>query len=163
SYFQRGIASTLAVGSWEITPFVSHNRLSGSIGHSVDGERVITSISYSGLHRTPNEQSKRKAVKQLNYGANVAYKRNRLKLGLTYLSTSFAHKLMRGKALYQRFNFEGKHLRQIGMHYNYTFKNVYLFGEAAGNIRGGTAHSHGVLASLHPQLSAVVNYRNYSR
>jgi len=161
--FQRGIASTLVVGSWEITPFVSYNKLSGNIERDGDGEPVITSINYSGLHRTPTEQANRRSIKQFNYGTDLSYRQDRLKLGLTYLSTSFVHTLMPGKALYQQFDFEGNHLQQLGIHYNYTFKNVYLFGEMAKRVGGGMALNQGMLASLHPQLSAVVHYRNYSR
>jgi len=163
SNFHRGISGTFALGQFEVTPFVSYNRLSGKVEPSEEGGATITTINYSGLHRTPTEQSYRKAIGQLNYGTNIAYSYQRLKVGLTYLSTSFTGTVERGTNLYQQFDFEGKSLQQLGLHYNYTYRNLYLFGEAAKSFGGGSAVNSGILASLHPKLSAVVHYRNYAR
>src|SRR5690606_12426383 len=161
--FHRGVSGTFALGQFEVTPFVSYNRLSGKVEPSEEGVATITTISYSGLHRTSTEQSYRKAVGQLNYGTDIAYSYQRLKVGLTYLSTSFAGTVQRGTNLYQQFDFEGKSVQQLGLHYHYTYRNLYLFGEAAKSFGSGAAVNGGILASLHPKLSAVVHYRNYAR
>ncbi len=163
NFLQRGIAGTFAFGQFEITPFISYKRLSGNVEQHPEGEQVIASINYSGLHRTPTEQSYRKAIGQFNYGTHLSYHRSRFVFGLTYLSTSFSHKVVRGSDLYQRFDFKGKSIQQIGMHYSYTYKNLYFFGEAAKSLEGGIALINGVLASVHPKLSVIVSYRNYQR
>ncbi|HMR18515.1 MAG TPA: hypothetical protein PKA53_04380, partial [Sphingobacterium sp.] len=161
--FQRGVAGTFMYSSFEITPFIAYKRLTANVQTDADDYILINSINYSGLHRTPNEQKNRRTARQLNYGTNVTYSYKRLKVGLTYLSTTFHGELQRGNSLYQRFDFQGKSLHQIGLHYNYTYRNMYIYGESAKSLRGGMAHNHGILASLHPKLSAVVNYRNYQK
>ena len=163
SNFQRGIAGTFAMDNFEITPFVAYNRLTANVQEAEDGSTIISSINYSGMHRTPNELRNRQATSQLNYGTNISYKYKRLRAGLTYLSTNFPGDVAQGTSLYQRFDFQGNSLHQLGLHYNYTYRNLYLFGESAKSLGGGMAHNHGILASLHPKLSALVNYRNYQK
>jgi hypothetical protein len=161
--FQRGAAATFALANFEITPFLAYNRLTANVQTDPEGYTTIQSINYSGLHRTPNEQKNRHAAAQFNYGANITYHYKRLKTGLTYLSTNFHGELLRGNNLYQQFDFQGKSLHQIGLYYNYTYRNLYFYGESAKSLGSGMAHNHGVLASLHPKLSAIVNYRNYQK
>lgn len=161
--FQRGLAGTLAFSNFEITPFVAYNRLTANVQTDDEGYTSISSINYSGLHRTPHEQRNRHAAAQFNYGTNVTYHYKRFKAGLTYLSTNFHGELLRGSSLYQQFDFQGNSLHQIGLHYNYTYRNLYLYGETAKSFGSGMANNHGILASLHPKLSAVVNYRNYQK
>lgn len=161
--FQRGISGTFAYKNFEITPFAAYNRLTANVQKTDEGSTIISSINYSGLHRTPHEQHNRRAAGQLNYGANISYKYKRLRTGLTYLSTNFDGQILHGSSPYQRFDYEGSSLHQLGLHYNYTYRNLYFFGETAKSIGGGMAHNHGILASLHPKLSAVANYRNYQK
>lgn len=161
--FQRGISATWAYQNFELTPFVGYNKLTASVQVDEDGVNRISSINYSGLHRTPTELRNRQAARQLNYGANINYKYKRLRTGITYLSTHFNGHIVPGPSLYQRFDFAGNKLHQLGLHYNYTYRNIYFFGETAKSFGGGMAHNHGILASLHPKLSALANYRNYQK
>lgn len=160
--FQRGIATTISYKDIAFIPFMGYNNLSGNM-MSVEGEPFIRTINYSGLHRTPTEQSYRHAIKQFVYGVNTTYRVKRLKAGLTYMSTNFNGTVLRGTNLYQQYNFEGSSLNQVGLHYNYTFRNYYFFGETAHSFSGGWATNNGLIASLHPKVSVFVNQRSYQR
>lgn len=160
--FQRGVAATVEYGPVEWTPFVAYNKLSGKVDE-LDGSRTISSINMSGLHRTETEQSYRRAIGQLVYGSNFKYKYRRLKIGFTYMCTTYDGLRLRGDDLRQQFDFEGKSLHSIGGNYNFTFRNYYFFGETAYSVGGGWATNNGVIASLHSKLSLFANYRNYDR
>lgn len=160
--FQRGLAASIDVGNVEWTPFVAYNKLSGKV-EEFEGDRIISSINMSGLHRTESEQSSRKAVGQVVYGSNFRYRHRRLKIGITYMGGTYDGLKLRGVDLRQKFDFEGKSLHGVGGHYNYSFRNYYFFGETAYSFGGGWATNNGVIASVHSKLSLFANYRNYQR
>lgn len=160
--FQRGISAKLVVDNFEITPFVSYHSLSGNLTKS-GSDNYITTINYSGLHRTPTELNYKHAIKQVVSGMNVTYNFKRFRAGVTYMRTSFNGQVAAGNTMREKFDFEGKSLDQIGIHYHYTYRNTYLYGETAYSVGSGFAANNGIIASLHPKVSAIVNYRNYQR
>lgn len=163
NYFQRGIASKIEFGNIEWTPFIAYNSLSGKVEGTDSTDNLISTISLTGLHRTATELSYRNKVKQLIYGSNVSYRYKRLKLGLTYMGAHFNGRLLRGNAVRHIFDFEGKSLQQIGVSYQTTYRNLYIFGETAHSFDAGFATLNGLIASLHPKLSSFATYRNYGR
>lgn len=162
SNFQRGLAASIEIGTVQWTPFIAYNQLSGKV-EEFDGERIISSINMSGLHRTENEQSYRKAIGQVVYGSNFRYRYKRLKAGVTYMGSTYDGTKIRGSDLRQKFDLNGKNLHIVGAHYNYSFRNYYFFGETAYSVGGGWATNNGVIASVHSKLSLFANYRNYRR
>ncbi|GGH31683.1 helix-hairpin-helix domain-containing protein [Sphingobacterium alkalisoli] len=162
SNFQRGISAKLAVKDFEITPFVAYNSLSGNLIEDVTGKH-ITTINYSGLHRTPTELDYRNTIRQFVSGMNVTYHFKRFKAGVTYMHTSFNGRITKGDGMREQFDFEGRSLDQVGIHYHYTYQNTYMYGETAYSFRGGFAANNGIISSLHPKVSAIVNYRYYQR
>lgn len=160
--FQRGIAATVRHRKWTMTPFVAFNRLSGNVTHS-DFGKLINTISTSGLHRTPTEQSYRHQIAQFVAGTDISFSYRKLKIGFTSLYTRFDGKVMKGDELRNKFNFEGQDLLQIGFHYKYSYRNLYFFGETAHSLGSGLAMVNGVLGSLHPRLSVFVHQRHFQK
>lgn len=160
--FQRGVAVTLEKGKFEWTPFLARNLISGKVVE-VDEQRIISTISVSGLHRTPTEQSYRHAIHQTVFGSNLSYKHRRFKLGIIYLGINYDGNKIKGDDLRQQFDFEGKRLNSLSSYYNYSYRNYYLFGETAYSMNAGWATNNGIIASLHSKLSVFVTYRNYQR
>ena len=64
---------------------------------------------------------------------------------------------------YNQFEFASKHNFNVGIDYNYIFRNFNFFGEQAMSKNGGMAFVNGVLISLDPRLSITVVQRNYQR
>ncbi|RZF59539.1 helix-hairpin-helix domain-containing protein [Sphingobacterium corticibacterium] len=159
--YLSGFATRLSFDNWEITPFVSWRKLSGNRSGAEDGNYTISSISASGLHRTPNELRNRRAIKQNAIGTDVTYRYKRLKLGAVGVYTQYNGTIVHDGSPRQTYSFEGRRILNIGVNYQYTYKNVYLFGETAHEYRRGWATLHGLIASLHPKVSTFVNYRNY--
>lgn len=160
--YLSGFATRLAFGPhWEITPFVSWRKLSGNREATEEGHYIIRSISTSGLHRTPNELVNRNTIRQGAAGLDVAYRYKRLKLGAVAVYTQYNGIFGHDGTPRQAYSFQGDRLTNMGVNYQYTFKNVFLYGESAKGYGRGWSTLNGLIASLHPKLSVFANYRNY--
>lgn len=165
SSFLRGISGTLNFKHLLITPFFSYKKLDATLALSdVPGkEAEINTIGISGLHRTQTELNNKNSVSQLVYGANGQYSIKNLTIGLTGYHTLFSQPFAPGNLLYQRYDFGGRSLTNLGLHYNYTYKNTYFFGEAAHSLLSGSAFINGLMSSLSSQVSLVLLHRSYAK
>ncbi|MEJ7694992.1 helix-hairpin-helix domain-containing protein [Daejeonella sp.] len=158
--FLRGVSATVDYGNVSITPFISYKKMDASLSND---QSEIKSLPISGLHRTNSEQKGKNAVTQLVYGTNAEYLKNELAVGITAYKTQLDKPLASSKTLYERYDFADKILTNLGLHYTYTFRNTYFFGEAAHSLSSGTGFLNGLMSSLSRRVSGVVLYRNYAR
>lgn len=158
--FLRGLAGTMNYNRFSLTPFFSGKKVDLSLS---DSQREINSLGLSGLHRTRSELMNKHSAFQLVYGLNSQFNNKSLNIGLTAYHIQFSLPFAAGNSLYQQFNFTGKSLTNMGIHYSYTFKNTYVFGEAAHSLNSGFAGISGLMSSLTPQVSLVLLYRNYGK
>ncbi|RAJ35674.1 helix-hairpin-helix domain-containing protein [Pedobacter cryoconitis] len=162
--FFRGTGVTYKViESIDLTTFISLRNLDASLTKSPEGDYQLSAISTSGLHRTAAENEHKGKLGLLLYGAAVTYNKHSLDLGFTAYHSSYQQEFITGNQRYKKYNFSGRELTNLGFHYNYTFRNIYFFGEVAHSIPGGTAVLTGAMASLSPRVSAVVLVRNYEK
>lgn len=162
SDYLRGLAATLSVGKFEVTPFVSWRNLSGNLMFE-NSIPIIKSFSKSGLHRTPTEQQYRNAIKQFTTGVDWRYKHKRLQLGFLVLYNKLNAAYMPEDNLRNLYVFRRADNTNVGLNYQYTFRNIFLYGELAHQLSQGWATNNGIIASLHPKLSLFLNYRNYDK
>lgn len=160
SLFLRGVAATFVLKKIAFTPFYSGRKIDASLS---DSNLEISSISMNGLHRTDTEILNKNSAWQQVYGAHIEYNRQDLNIGLTTFRTRFSYPLASGKSPYQQYNFTGADLSNIGLHYSYTFKNTYLFGEVAHSLNSGFAGLSGLMSSIAPRVSLAILYRNYAK
>lgn len=165
SSFLRGVSGTLNFKQLLITPFFSYKKLDATLALSdLPGkEAEINSIGISGLHRTQTELNNKNSVSQLVYGVNGQYSIKNFTIGLTAYHTLFSKPFAPGNLMYQRYDFGGRALTNLGLHYNYTFKNTYFFGEAAHSLFSGAAFVNGLMSSLSSQVSLVLLHRSYAK
>lgn len=162
--FFRGIASTINLGqNIHLSPFISLRRLDASLKATADDTFTLSNINLSGLHRTQTELKNQKSLKQLVYGGALQYITDNLNIGFIAYQSDYQHQFITGTQLYNKYSFTGKHLTNIGLHYNYTFRNIYFYGELAQSIGTGHALINGAMATLSPKLSAVLLHRSYSK
>jgi hypothetical protein len=64
---------------------------------------------------------------------------------------------------YNRYALSGKQWTNYSMDYQYTYKNLHVFGEAAVDIKASKAVVAGGMLSLHPSVDAAFVYRNISK
>jgi len=161
NYF-RGAAATLKWKSVEFTPFVSYQSIDATVQNTAN-PRYISSLGTTGYHRTATELTNKNPAKQLTYGFNLNYTKHNFKAGLTTYSTQFQYQLQRRANSYNQFDFVGKELDNLSFYYDYSYRNLYFFGETAKSLGGGAATVNGVLSSLSSNISVVLLYRDYGR
>ena len=162
--FFRGIATTIAISkNIDFTPFVSFRKLDANLTLNDVGENVATTLNETGFHRTANEINNKNSISQKIYGGVIQYQKNNLSIGAIAYKTEFSNKFITGDLTYRAYNFEGNKITNFGLNYNYTFKNIYLFGEGGRSSNNGYAYLNGALISLSSKISAAVLHRNYDR
>ncbi len=162
SAFLRGASATLKIlDHLDFTPFISLRNLDASLSKSTDGEQTLVNLSISGLHRTATEIKNKKSQQQLVYGAALQYISNNLSVGVVTYQSSYNHNFVTGAQAYNRYSFIGEKLINTGLHYNYTYNNIYFYGEAASSFDGGQAFVNGAMASISKILSVVLVHRWY--
>jgi hypothetical protein len=164
SAFFRGAAGSMHLaGNVLLTPFLSFRNLDASLKASPEGGFNVANINISGLHRTVTELKNQGSLPQRVYGGALQYITDQLNIGVIGYHSVYKHQFTTGNQEYNKYAFEGKNLTNIGFHYNYTFRNIYLYGEIAHSMGSGKAMINGAMASLSPRISAVILHRNYDK
>lgn len=162
--FFRGAATTISLRkNFEFTPFVSLRNLDASQTLDIEGNLIQSTINQTGLHRTPTEIKNKNTLSQLVLGTVLQYNTNTLNIGAIAYKTQFDDRFISQAALYDHFSFTGKSLTNLGFFYNYSFKNIYFFGEGAKSLKSGIAFNSGALISLSRTTSLALFYRNYAK
>lgn len=162
--FFRGASATVALlKNIDITPFISFRKLDASQKNDKEGNLVQSTINQTGLHRTPSEIKNKNVLTQQLFGATVQYTQNEFSVGAIAYQSNYSNSFVVQSAAYDRYSFTGKSLTNLGLFYNYTYRNVYLYGEAAKGLGGGFAYINGVLVSLSKAVSAALTYRDYAK
>lgn len=169
--FFRGIAVKFnLLKIINITNFISIRNLDASFSVKDSGRVTLSAISTSGLHRTATEIRNKKVLGQFIFGTAAEYQKESFSAGLIAYHSSYSHEFITGNLLYKKYGFAGKELTNLGFHYNYTFRNIYFFGEAAQSLpegaalfNSGSALLNGAMASLSPKVSVVLVHRAYTK
>ncbi|MCG3166200.1 MAG: hypothetical protein POELPBGB_01977 [Bacteroidia bacterium] len=163
--FLRGVGTTWQLGNFHVTGFFSHKKIDGSVAvdSTKDEVATITSFLTSGLHRTPSELDKRKALSETIMGGNLCFVKRRLRIGVTAVHYIFGTDYQRTDELYNRYEFNGKQNTNVGIDYNYVFRNFNFFGETTVCANGSVATTNGVLMSLDPRVTFVAMYRSFPK
>ncbi|MCB0819049.1 MAG: helix-hairpin-helix domain-containing protein [Bacteroidetes bacterium] len=164
--FLRGVATSWTLGKFEITAFGSDKKVNSNASavDSVSQDiQAFSSFNLSGYHRTVSELQDKANLREQIYGSHIKFSRRRLELGLTGVSYNYSADLQRSNDPYNEFEFQGRKNTNLGVDYNYIYRNFNFFGEAARSINGGTAVTSGLIASLDPRFSLSMLYRNFSR
>jgi hypothetical protein len=172
--FMRGAGITLGFGNFEFTAFGSHKRIDANTITLMDTveigdeiiifeDQVITSFQTSGLHRTPRELERRNTLSETIYGGRAAYRKRNINIGIIAARNEFGGILQRNLTFYNQFEFNENKNTNLGVDYNYIFRNINFFGEVARSENGAIAYVNGLLMSVDPKLSVVLHQRNYTK
>jgi hypothetical protein len=172
--FMRGLASTLNLGKFQFTTFLSRKNIDANVqqqtiedpfgdGEIMTDEVVFTSFQVSGLHRTPSELANKNALGETVFGGNLSYVYKTLNIGIAASHISWDGEFNRRLNTYNQFDFNGNRNLSIGLNYNFVYRNFNFYGEGARSSSGGLAMISGALITLDPNMTVSVLYRNYSR
>ena len=168
--FMRGLATSWRVaGNLSVTAFASRRTLDAGLiePDTTSGDfqdlTEASSLSISGLHRTPTEISKKDAVREDLVGGALAYRFARAELGTVGYHSRFDRPFSPGTRAYQRFQFSGDQTTMLGVFGNLYAGDMHLFGEVArshDDVLGGIG---GVSMRFAKIAEAVVLARHYPR
>lgn len=165
--FLRGGAVEVGYKKWHLTTFGSVKQVSATIQQMLDTlsqeEEFASAINMTGLHRTNSEMDRKNALTERIFGGYAQYKSTALQVGISAVHHSYDRIFERALLPYNQFDFRGKELMNIGIDYNYVYKNTNFFGEVVRSGSGAIGMLHGALISLDPKLSLSVLYRKYPR
>lgn len=162
--FHRGAGITIGIGKWEATVFGSYRKTDANLKQpdSLDTETYISSFQTSGYHRTAAESADKGVQKQLALGGNVSYRFKTLHVGINAIQYRFSLPVNKEAEPYNRYAFSGRKVSNISLDYSFTYRNLHLFGEFAGNGLNGRAMLHGMLISVSSFADLSWLYRNVS-
>jgi hypothetical protein len=162
--FHRGIGITLGQNKWQVTLFGSYKKIDANFvsDTSQTADDFISSLQISGLHRTKSETDDKNIQRQLAFGGNLSYQYKRLHVGVNGIQYQFKLPISKQDEPYNLYALSGKSFGNYSIDYNYTYKNMHLFGEAATTQGGYKAFVNGLLISTSSIVDMSVVYRNIS-
>lgn len=164
--FLRGIGTSWQLGKFEISAFGSKRNVNTNVT-AIDSlsqdVAIFSSFNLGGFHRTFNELKDKSNVNEQILGGHVAYKKRTLNIGITAVGSKYDAKIFRGTQPYNLFEFQNDRNTNIGVDYNWVWRNFNFFGEVARSSNGGMAFNSGFIASLDPKLSLSFLHRNFGR
>ena len=164
SNFHRGIGLTIGKNNWEATVFGSYRKLDANFiaADSLTGEDVISSLQTSGYHRTASEVADKNIQRQTAFGGNITFRFRKLHVGVNGITYRFRYPLVKDRQPYNTFALSGKSFGNYSFSYDYTFRNMHLFGELATTGKKALAFVNGLLISVSDNVDMSFLYRDIS-
>ena len=130
-YFTGG-AATIQLKDWQVSAFGSYRKEDGTYNNNSKG---MTSLKTDGLHRTQLEYSKKGNLGITNFGGNIQWKHQELRLSATAVATHFDIPLMpkhdTKASQYRYYNASGQDFFVGSLAYAYRLKSLTFSGETA--------------------------------
>ena len=162
--FHRGAGIELGKKQWSLLLFLAIDKSDGNLVADTGSQfkKVFTSFQTSGLHRTASEIDDKDALRQNIMGGQIGFRQGRFKLSINSIRYHFNNEIRKKNEPHNLYAIAGKNWFNYSIQYGFTYKNLYLFGEAALDKNRHHALIQGMLASLHPSLDFSLVYRNIS-
>ena len=163
--FHRGAGITIGKRNWEATIFGSFRKLDANFIpiDSLNPENIISSLQSSGYHRTKSEIEDKGIQQQTSFGGNFSMKIRKLNLGFNAIHYILKFPLVKDAYPYNRFALSGKSFGNYSLDYDFTYRNMHLYGEVASNGKNGLAILSGLMISVSTNADIGLVYRNISR
>ena len=163
--FMRGVAAMYTIDTnLSLTTFYSSLRQDARLRTLSDSLFVFSNFQLTGLHRTTNEISRKKQVKEQIAGLNLLYKsRNLNQVGLLWQISSFSNQINRGFDPVNQFEFRGRQNMNISVYGNKQLNQFRAFGEMGLSQNKAFGGIIGVEGKLAPRLQTVLLARKYGR
>jgi hypothetical protein len=162
--FFRGF--TLSVGKKRINTdfwFSQHRLDANKFLDTLNDEVQISSFQTSGYHRSDFENFGYHSQKELCLGSSLRYNNKKLNVGIVTIFGKYEYKLNSEYKPYNLYYFRGREFFNTGLFYNYSIKNIFIFGENTVDEGKSIAMLYGTLISLDPRFALGYSYRNYPR
>lgn len=162
--FLRGAGTTIKLGHFDISAFISYKKIDANITDSIEDEiSAVSSFQNSGLHSIPSEILDEKTIPEQIIGGNISYNHSNFKLGITGLNYMYGAELIKNTTPQNQFDFQGKQNTNFSLDYYFGIGSFSFYGEEAISENGGLAFLNGLLANVAPQVSISVLHRYYEK
>ena len=163
--FHRGLGITLSKRKWELSVFGSYRNIDANFvaDTTQNQDDFISSLQTSGYHRTKSETDDKGIQRQFTFGGNISYQIKKLQLGLNAVHYKFKFPLVKTGEPYNKYALSGNNFGNYSFDYNYTFRNIHFFGEAAFTSSFSQAFVNGILISASSRVDLSLLYRNISK
>jgi len=163
SLFLRGVATQLQLKSqMELLIFISTRKKDAvvdTLDNSTTEDLIFTSLSTSGLHRSPTEIAAERSVRESSSGWSLSKPFQNGKISLNTVYTWLDTRRNPVPQPYRLYQFKGDRLLNSSLDYTFRQKNLLLFGENAVSQNGGWAFSNGMVLGLDRRVSLAVHLR----
>lgn len=162
--FFRGVAAELSYKNFDLSLFLSFNKIDATLNDTVDSSvSTIKSFYKTGLHTTAETILKKDAVLETCYGVNFSYNFKNLRTGIILTETRFSLSVIPDlKNPADRYDFTGQQNDLITIYYNSLIKRFILYGELSTSGLNKYAFVQGVSFRPADRLNINFMYRNYS-
>lgn len=122
----RGVGTTLALGRWKASAFVSYRKVDARLG--TEG---FTSLPADGYHRTPSELDRKHTLGAWAVGGNATFGGEWYKLGLTAITYGYSREDARQVRYYNKEMNRSNPFGAIGLNADARLYSWRLFAESA--------------------------------
>lgn len=159
----RGFASTIRLGKFDISAFISSKNIDANIvaKDSTGKVTLVSTLQNTGIHALPSEINDEKSLGEQIAGGNVTYDYGKFKIGGTFINVNYDAAIQKSDDLYNYYSFSGKYLMADGINYLFRGRKIEFFGEAARNSKNDNAFINGMIIQPVPELSLAIVYRNF--
>ncbi len=162
--FHRGLGITVRKKSVEVTGFVSFRKLSANLAaDTMQQHMIVSSIQTSGYHRTAAEMTDKNILSQFAAGASTRYKRPGWQFGINAVYYKFSIPIEKRDEPYNLYAIKGSNWYNYSVDYSYTYRNIHLIGDSAGDKNFKTAFINGCLISVDPKVDISFIYRRLTK
>ncbi len=161
--FFRGVAAEFSVKNLELFLFYSNNNIDATIASSTGASNdYIKSFYLAGIHNTSSLLLKKDAISEINYGINLSYNFNNVRIGLTWSEDKFSLPVKpSGNDPSNIFDFEGDRNNIYTFYYNSLIKRILIYGELSINQINKYAFIQGFSFRPSDRLTTNFLFRNY--
>ncbi len=161
--FMRGTAVLLGKAHIRGLAFASYHRVDANlVSDSVFDIPHVSSLLYSGLHRSDAEWADRDALAVVSGGVAAQFQKDRFTMGLHAVRHHLEFPILKRAEPYNLFAQQGKDFTATGIHGSYGWGGVHVFGEFAWS-NGQLAGLAGIMTALHKNIDLALLYRNAGR
>ncbi len=161
--FHRGIGVDIGKKNTGLLVFAAADRQDGNkVSDTTNGDDyAISSVQWSGLHRTLLELEDKDAFQQHVLGGSLYWNNGRWKLAWNGISYWFRNAIEKGGEPYGRFNISGRQWMNHSLDYGGTVRNMFLFGEIAQAGNRSFGFLQGLMISVDPRLDLAFVFRHF--
>ena len=164
SRFMRGVAASyLLFRRIQLHGFLSKKRRDGLVVGTDLEDSYVSTLSTTGLHRTPAEIQSKEQVSEADFGGVIQFQQKGMDAGFIFHQKDFGQPLVPDRNPYNQFTHQGKTNQHAGFYLNHSWANVTFFSEfSAGKQDKGIGCLAGLLGNFTHKLEMALLLRNYS-